>query len=216
MVMVVFALPGFDVVFKVIRDRFPPPKTVTAEEVREKYRLVFRHDRAGRLVDAQEFEHLEFPRERLSPALLEELATSASERWDRGATVVLRHLYTERRLIPLDVFLLGRDSTRRGPPSSIMAQVMRDLAATNIFPGDMLLKNFGVSRHGRADLLRLRRALPAHRLPLPRPAAATTTRRKWRSNRGTSSGKLTFSPKSSGPSWGLRRRAAGIVPRGAP
>lgn len=150
LVMVVFALPGFDVVFKVIRDRFPPPKTVTHEEVREKYRLVFRHDRAGRLVDAQEFEHLEFPRERFSPALLEELATSASESVEvRESTVVLRHLYTERRLVPLDVFLLDAPADEARAAVHDYGQVMRDLAATNIFPGDMLLKNFGVSRHGR-------------------------------------------------------------------
>jgi len=150
MVMVVFALPGFDVVFKAIRDRFPPPKSVTHEEVREKYRLVFRHDRAGRLVDTQEFEHLEFPRERFSPDLLEELATSASESVDvREETVVLRHLYTERRLVPLDIYLL--DAAPMDARAAVLdyGQVMRDLAATNIFPGDMLLKNFGVSRHGR-------------------------------------------------------------------
>ncbi|HEU4725728.1 MAG TPA: bifunctional isocitrate dehydrogenase kinase/phosphatase [Candidatus Eisenbacteria bacterium] len=150
LVMVVFALPGFDVVFKVIRDRFPPPKTVTHEEVREKYRLVFRHDRAGRLVDAQEFEHLEFPRERFTPALLEELATSASESVEiRESTVVLRHLYTERRLVPLDVFLQDAPAAEARAAVLEYGQVMRDLAATNIFPGDMLLKNFGVSRHGR-------------------------------------------------------------------
>ncbi|MEK7316837.1 MAG: bifunctional isocitrate dehydrogenase kinase/phosphatase [Candidatus Eisenbacteria bacterium] len=150
LVMVVFALPGFDVVFKVIRDRFLPPKTVTHEEVREKYRLVFRHDRAGRLVDAQEFEHLEFPRARFTPDLLAELTTSASEsvEW-REETVVLRHLYTERRLIPLDVFLLDAPPTDARAAVLDYGQVMRDLAATNIFPGDMLLKNFGVSRHGR-------------------------------------------------------------------
>jgi len=150
LVMVVFALPGFDVVFKVIRDRFPPPKTVTHEEVREKYRLVFRHDRAGRLVDAQEFEHLEFPLERFAPDLLAELRTSASEAVDvRQGTVVLRHLYTERRLVPLDVFLHDAPPIEARAAVEDYGQVLRDLAATNIFPGDMLLKNFGVSRHGR-------------------------------------------------------------------
>ena len=150
LVMVVFALPGFDVVFKVIRDRFPPPKTVTHEEVRAKYRLVFRHDRAGRLVDAQEFEHLEFPLERFAPDLLEELRTSASEAVDvRQGTVVLRHLYTERRLVPLDVFLQDAPPIEARAAVQDYGQVLRDLAATNIFPGDMLLKNFGVSRHGR-------------------------------------------------------------------
>jgi isocitrate dehydrogenase kinase/phosphatase len=150
MVMSVFTLPGFDVVFKVMRDRFEPPKTVTPDEVRRKYRMVFRHDRAGRLVDAQEFEHVEFDRARFDPALLAELVSACSERVRiEGDQVVLSHLYTERRLRPLDVYL------REAPPGAAReavidyGQVMRDLAATNIFPGDMLTKNFGVSRNGR-------------------------------------------------------------------
>ncbi|HEY6195279.1 MAG TPA: bifunctional isocitrate dehydrogenase kinase/phosphatase [Candidatus Eisenbacteria bacterium] len=150
MVMCVFTLPGFDVVFKVIRDRFDPPKTATREEVREKYRLVFRHDRAGRLVDAMEFEHLEFARERFAPELLEQLLELAGETVRvQGETVVIRHLYTERRLRPLDLYLREAEPAAAREAVQDYGQVLRDLAATNIFPGDMLLKNFGVSRHGR-------------------------------------------------------------------
>ena len=150
MVMCVFMLPGFDVVFKVIRDRFDPPKTVTHAEVREKYRLVFRHDRAGRLVDAQEFEELEFRRERFGEELLAQLLALAGETVSvRGDTVVIRHLYTERRLRPLDLYLRETDAEAARDAVVDYGQVLRDLAATNIFPGDMLLKNFGVSRHGR-------------------------------------------------------------------
>ncbi len=150
MVMAVFTLPRFDVVFKVIRDRFLPPKTVTHEEVRAKYRLVFRHDRAGRLVDAQEFEHLAFDRARFDAALLDELLASCSERVRaEGDRVVISHLYTERRLRPLDVYLREADPDAARDAVVDYGQVLRDLAATNIFPGDMLLKNFGVSRHGR-------------------------------------------------------------------
>jgi isocitrate dehydrogenase kinase/phosphatase len=150
MVMSVFTLPGLDVVFKVIKDRFDYPKTVTHQEVRDKYRLVFRHDRAGRLVDAQEFEHLEFDGGRFSEELRRELAAVASETVEfRGNSVVIHHLYTERRLRPLDVYL--RESKSQAARDAIVeyGQVLRDLAATNIFPGDMLLKNFGVTRHGR-------------------------------------------------------------------
>jgi len=150
MVMCVFTLPGFDVVFKVIRDRFDPPKTVTHAEVRDKYRLVFRHDRAGRLVDAQQFEELEFRRERFTPELLAQLLELAGESVHvHGDTVVIRHLYTERRLRPLDLYL--REAAPEAAREAVIdyGQVLRDLAATNIFPGDMLLKNFGVSRHGR-------------------------------------------------------------------
>uniref|UniRef100_A0A832HZI4 Bifunctional isocitrate dehydrogenase kinase/phosphatase n=1 Tax=Eiseniibacteriota bacterium TaxID=2212470 RepID=A0A832HZI4_UNCEI len=150
MVMAVFTLPGFDVVFKVIRDRFAHPKTVTHEEVRARYRLVFRHDRAGRLVDAQEFEHLEFPAARFEPGVLEELLASCAETVTlRDGRVVIRHVYTERRLRPLDLYLREADPAAARDAVVDYGQALRDLAATNIFPGDMLLKNFGVSRHGR-------------------------------------------------------------------
>jgi isocitrate dehydrogenase kinase/phosphatase len=123
---------------------------VTHAEVREKYRLVFRHDRAGRLVDAQQFEELEFRRERFAPELLAQLLESAGETVHvRGDTVVLRHVYTERRLRPLDLYLREAPADAARDAVVDYGQVLRDLAATNIFPGDMLLKNFGVSRHGR-------------------------------------------------------------------
>jgi isocitrate dehydrogenase kinase/phosphatase len=150
MVMIVFTLPSHDVVFKVIRDDFDYPKTTTREDVMARYRLVFRHDRAGRLVDAQEFEHLEFDAARFAPELLDELRREASVGVGVvGPKVDVRHVYTERRMVPLDIYL------RESPPAAARAavldygQVLRDLAAANIFPGDMLLKNFGVSRHGR-------------------------------------------------------------------
>jgi len=150
MVMSVFTLPGLDVVFKVIKDRFDYPKTVTHQEVRDKYRLVFRHDRAGRLVDAQEFEHLEFDRSRFSDELCRELGIVATDAVEfRGESVVIRHLYTERRLRPLDVYLRTAELPAAREAIVEYGQVLRDLAATNIFPGDMLLKNFGVTRHGR-------------------------------------------------------------------
>lgn len=150
MVMLVFTLPSYDLVFKVIRDRFPPPKTVTRRQVKGKYELVFRHDRAGRLIDAREFEHLKFERSRFSEDLLAELAREAAETVEIGEhAVVLHHLYTERRLRPLDLFL--RDAPAAQARAAIIdyGEAIRDLARSNIFPGDMLLKNFGVTRHGR-------------------------------------------------------------------
>ena len=150
MVMHVFTLPGFDVVFKVIRDRFDPPKTASRREVEEKYRHVFRHDRAGRLVDAAEFEHLEFARARFAPDLLEDLLRLAPSTVSvQGDQVVFRHLYTERRLLPLDLHLRHADPAAARAAVIDYGTTLRDLAAANVFPGDMLLKNFGVSRHGR-------------------------------------------------------------------
>ena len=116
----------------------------------KKYELVFRHDRAGRLVDAREFERLKFERRRFSVALLEELRTEAAGSVEFGDdTVVLHHLYTERRLRPLDLYL--RESTPAEGRVAILdyGGAIRDLARSNILPGDMLLKNFGVTRHGR-------------------------------------------------------------------
>jgi isocitrate dehydrogenase kinase/phosphatase len=150
MVMLVFTLPSYDLVLKVIRDRFPPPKTATRREVMRKYELVFRHDRAGRLVDAREFEHLEFDRRRFSGPLLEELRAEAADTVAIGDdSVVLRHVYTERRLRPLDLYL--REAAPADGRLAILdyGEAIRDLARSNIFPGDMLLKNFGVTRHGR-------------------------------------------------------------------
>jgi isocitrate dehydrogenase kinase/phosphatase len=150
LVMVCFTLPSFDVVFKVIRDRFPYPKTVLREEVMEKYRLVFIHDRAGRLVDAQEFRHLRFPRARFAPELLEELRReTAGTVHEDGEDLVFDHLYIERRMTPLNLYVRNSSAAEAERAALDYGQCIRDLAYTNIFPGDLLLKNFGVTRHGR-------------------------------------------------------------------
>jgi isocitrate dehydrogenase kinase/phosphatase len=150
LVMVCFTLPSFDVVFKVIRDRFAYPKTVLRDEVLAKYQLVFIHDRAGRLVDAQEFRRLRFPRARFSAELLEELRreTGATVHED-GTDLVFDHMYIERRMTPLNIYL--RSAAPEAAERAVLdyGQCIRDLAYTNIFPGDLLLKNFGVTRHGR-------------------------------------------------------------------
>jgi isocitrate dehydrogenase kinase/phosphatase len=150
LVMVVFAMPGHDLVFKVIRDRFPPSKTVTKQGVMRQYRLVFRHDRAGRLVEAQEFEHLEFDRARFTPELLDELGASATLTAEvRADRVVLHHAYIERRVDPLDLYARTVGESPARAAAADFGQALKELAATNIFPGDLLPKNFGVTRHGR-------------------------------------------------------------------
>jgi isocitrate dehydrogenase kinase/phosphatase len=150
MVMIVFSLPSYDMVFKVIKDRIDPPKTTTRAEVMERYDLVFKHDRAGRLIDAQEFEHLSFDRSRFDPELLDELLQVAPQTVSiDGNCVVIQHLYTERRMIPLNLYV--RQATLEQAAAAVLdyGQAIKDLASTNIFPGDVLLKNFGVTRHGR-------------------------------------------------------------------
>ncbi|MFP5333465.1 MAG: bifunctional isocitrate dehydrogenase kinase/phosphatase [Acidimicrobiia bacterium] len=150
LVMVVFTLPGFDIVLKVIRDTFGAPKTVTRDRVLNRYRLVFRHDRAGRLVDAQEFEHLSLPVDRFDPELLSYLLRECGRTVSLdGDTVTISHAYLERRVTPLDVYL--REARAEDAERAIddYGQAIKDMAASGIFPGDMLLKNFGVTRHGR-------------------------------------------------------------------
>lgn len=150
MVMEVFTLPSFNVVFKVIRDRFAPPKTVRREEVREKYEFVFRHDRAGRLVDAQEFKRLSFDKRRFSDKLLKALVEGCSLNCQvDGDTLLIEHLYIERRLTPLNIFLRESDAESAANAVIDYGQAIRDLASSNIFAGDLLPKNFGVTRHGR-------------------------------------------------------------------
>jgi isocitrate dehydrogenase kinase/phosphatase len=150
LVMVCFTLPSFDVVFKVIRDRFAPPKTVVREEVIAKYQMVFIHDRAGRLVDAQEFRRLRFPRARFDAALLEELLRETAQSvHEDGPDLVFDHMYIERRMVPLNLYLRAASPAAAARAALDYGQCLRDLACTDIFPGDLLLKNFGVTRHGR-------------------------------------------------------------------
>jgi isocitrate dehydrogenase kinase/phosphatase len=150
LVMVCFTLPSFDVVFKVIRDRFPYPKTVLREEVRARYDYVFKHDRAGRLVDAQEFRRMRFPHALFAPELLGELrAETALTVHEDGEDLVFDHLYIERRMTPLNLYLRSEAPEAAERAVIDYGQAIRDLAYSNIFPGDLLLKNFGVTRHGR-------------------------------------------------------------------
>jgi isocitrate dehydrogenase kinase/phosphatase len=150
MVMVVFTMPGYDVVLKVIRDRFPAIKPTTPNGIRQNYRLVFKHDRAGRLVEAQEFEHLEFERARFAPELLAEFRRDADRTVEVGdAQLVVHHAYIERRVTPLDLYV--RTASAEAARAAIVdfGQAVKDLAGNGIFPGELLPKNFGVTRHGR-------------------------------------------------------------------
>jgi isocitrate dehydrogenase kinase/phosphatase len=150
MVMAVFTLPSLNVVFKVIKDSFGAPKNTTRRAVMDKYHFVFVRDRVGRLADAQEFEHLEFPRRCFPDDLLEYLVRVAGATIRvEGARVIVRHLYTERRVIPLNLFLQDADDARAQEAVIDYGYAIKDLAAADIFTGDMLLKNFGVTRNGR-------------------------------------------------------------------
>jgi isocitrate dehydrogenase kinase/phosphatase len=173
MVMLVFDLPSFPYVFKVIKDWYPPPKDTTREQIKGKYLLVKQHDRVGRMADTLEYSEVAFPRERFDDALIAEIqkfAPSQLELSDRdgdGRTeVIIKHLYIERRMIPLNIYLqeafdAGAADPARNDADAVRARAqleravidygnaIKDLVAANIFPGDMLWKNFGITRHGK-------------------------------------------------------------------
>jgi len=172
MVMLVFDLPSFPYVFKVIKDYYPPQKDTTREQIKGKYLLVKQHDRVGRMADTLEYSGVAFPRARFDDELIAEIETFAptqleiSDRdGDGQMEVILQHVYIERRMIPLNIYLQEAfDLTQGGGPDEPAAQrahdqieravveygnAIKDLVAANIFPGDMLWKNFGITRHGK-------------------------------------------------------------------
>ena len=173
MVMLVFDLPSFPYVFKVIKDFYAPPKETSREQIKGKYLLVKQHDRVGRMADTLEYSEVGFPRERFSDELIAEIekfAPSQLEVSDRDGDgrveVIIKHVYIERRMIPLNIYLQEAfDAGGANPDNSSAAALLartqiergvveygnaiKDLVAANIFPGDMLWKNFGITRHGK-------------------------------------------------------------------
>jgi len=154
LVMLVFDLPSFPYVFKVIKDFYPPQKDTTRAQIKEKYLLVKHHDRVGRMADTLEYSDVAFPLDRFPDELVAELRRDAPSLVDiEGERVIIRHLYIERRMVPLNIFLAKAEAA--GNAALIehgiieYGNAIKDLIAANIFPGDMLYKNFGVTRHGR-------------------------------------------------------------------
>ncbi len=150
LVMAVFTLPSFPYVFKVIKDVFTPPKEVDHETVRAKYLLVKKHDRVGRMADTLEFSDVALPRARFSQALLDELRVLCPSLLDEeGDEIIIKHVYIERRMVPLNMYLDHANELEREDAVREYGNAIRELAYANIFPGDMLFKNFGVTRNGR-------------------------------------------------------------------
>ncbi|MGA0610608.1 bifunctional isocitrate dehydrogenase kinase/phosphatase [Caldimonas sp. KR1-144] len=150
MVMLVFDLPSFPYVFKVIKDFYPPQKETTREQIQSKYLLVKTHDRVGRMADTMEYSNVAFPLGRFEEELIAELREFCPSLLEiEGDSLVIRHLYIERRMIPLNIYL--RDATPEQMEHAVIeyGNAIKDLVAANIFPGDMLWKNFGVTRHGK-------------------------------------------------------------------
>ena len=198
MVMTVFTLPSYEYVFKIIKDRFTPPKEVTHQIVKDKYHLVKRWDRAGRMADTQEFNNLVFDASRFSPELMDELyATCPSQIRVNGRALIIKHCYVERRMNPLNLYLQDASDDEVNEVMNDYGNAIKQLAAANIFPGDMLLKNFGVTRHGRVvfyDYDEIEPLVDCHfrRIPPPRDEMDEMSDQPW-----YSVGRKISSPRSS-------------------
>jgi isocitrate dehydrogenase kinase/phosphatase len=150
MVMLVFDLPSFPYVFKVIKDFYPEQKETTRELIKSKYLLVKQHDRVGRMADTLEYSNVAFPRERFEDELVEELKHFCPSLLEEdGDALVIRHVYMERRMIPLNIYLQEASLDQIESAVIEYGNAIKDLVRANIFPGDMLWKNFGVTRHGK-------------------------------------------------------------------
>ncbi len=150
MVMLVFDLPSFPFVFKLIKDFYPPQKDTTRELIQSKYLLVKQHDRVGRMADTLEYSNVALPRHRFEEELIKELrhfCPSLLE--ENGDDIVLKHVYIERRMVPLNIYLQDASDAQREAAVLEYGNAIKDLVAANIFPGDMLWKNFGVTRQGK-------------------------------------------------------------------
>ncbi|WP_175981152.1 bifunctional isocitrate dehydrogenase kinase/phosphatase [Burkholderia sp. BCC1630] len=150
LVMLVFTLPSFPYVFKIIKDHFPPPKETTRAQIMEKYQLVKRHDRLGRMADTLEYSSVALPLSRLDHALVRELEKEVPSLLEyEDGNLVIKHLYIERRMTPLNLYLQNGTDADVEHGVKEYGNAVKELMKANIFPGDMLYKNFGVTRHGR-------------------------------------------------------------------
>jgi isocitrate dehydrogenase kinase/phosphatase len=151
LVMSVFHLPSYGIVFKIIKDHFPESKSVSRDRVKECYRLVKMMDRVGRMADTHEYMNFRLPRNRVAPALLEELLQECASSIELSDDeVIIKHLYIERKMTPLNLYLEQEtDGEKVRHALDELGLCIKQIAAANIFAGDMLHKNFGITRHGR-------------------------------------------------------------------
>ena len=150
LVMSVFTLPSFPYVFKVIKDTFGPNKDFDREYVRQKYLLVKKHDRVGRMADTLEFSNVPLPKARCDEEFLQEMrALAPSQIEETDDFVIIKHVYIEYRLKPLNLFMQKAQPAEKAAAVIDYGFALKELASANIFPGDMLYKNFGMTRFGR-------------------------------------------------------------------
>ena len=112
--------------------------------------MVKQHDRVGRLSDAWEFSYTAFPLDRFTEELLEEMKKEAASQISiEGEQLVIKHLFIERRLQPLNLFLENASPDQIRHALQDYGDAIHDIAAAGIFPGDLLIKNFGITSYGR-------------------------------------------------------------------
>jgi isocitrate dehydrogenase kinase/phosphatase len=137
-------------VFKVIRDVFGPGKNTDRATVESKFRLVREVDRVGRMAHTVEFTNLALPHARFAPQLLDELRELAPSAIEiDGDNLIVKHCYVERRQTPLNLYLADATPDRLEHAVREYGDTIRELAIANVFPGDMLWRNFGMTRYGR-------------------------------------------------------------------
>jgi isocitrate dehydrogenase kinase/phosphatase len=116
----------------------------------QKYALVKHHDRAGRMTDILEYSNVAIPRDRFTDELMAELQAAIPSQLELdGDHVIVHHVYIERRLAPLNLYLRTADDGAKMRAIRDYGTAIKELAAINIFAGDLLFKNFGVTRYGR-------------------------------------------------------------------
>ena len=173
-VMIVFTLPHYDFVFKVIKDkpcflrsRNQPPKAITKAQVKFQYNFISHRDRAGRMVDTQEFENLRFKKKRFCAELLNELALAAKDAVTiTDDYVIIHHLYVQRKVIPLPMYFQCEKNC--GAIRHVLIDFgyfLKDLAASGVFPCDLFNTwNYGVTHWGRVVLFDYDDVLPFERV----------------------------------------------------
>lgn len=185
MVMTVFTLPSYPYVFKVINDYFKPPKEVDHATVRRKYQIVKMHDRVGRMADTLEYSYAAFPVNRLTAELLAELQDRCAKSLEfEGDKVIIRHMYIERRLTPLNLAFQHASAAEKEHAVIEYGNALKEMAAANIFAGDLLFKNFGLTSHGRVifydyDEIEFMTDLNFRRIPEPRTPEDEMAAEPW-------------------------------------
>ena len=185
LVMLVFTLPSYPYVFKVIKDVISPPKDTDRRQVMEKYLLVKYHDRVGRMADTLEYKDVAFPKDRFAPELLEELRSLApTVIEEEGDTLIVKHVYIERRMVPLNMHLDSANDDQVEHAIREYGNAIKQMAAANIFPGDLLFKNFGVTRFGRVvfydyDEIAYMTDCTFRRMPAPRTPEDEMSAEPW-------------------------------------